>query len=150
MSAPGPIYIRPMIAPDLDAVLLIEQASYSRPWKREHFLHEITAPHSYPFVADCSGGLAGFVCLSVLFEVSQILDIAVASNQRGRGIGLALMEFAIDQARGMGADVLELEVRATNTAAIALYERLGFIRSGCRSKYYEGKDDAVLMALKLK
>ena len=139
-----------MIEPDLDAVLLIEQASHTRPWKREHFLHEITAPHSYPYVADCCGGVAGFVCLSVLFEVSQILDIAVASDQRGRGIGLALMEFAIDLARRMAADVLELEVRATNTAAIALYERLGFICSGCRSKYYEGKDDAVLMELKLK
>ena len=137
--------IRTMTAADLDEVLAIEQASFPLPWKRDHFLHEIAAPHSYPFVAECCGVVAGYVCLTSLFEASQILDIAVAPTQRGNGIAVALMDFVIGLAREKGAEVLELEVRATNTAAISLYERLGFSRCGLRARYYEGVDDAVQM-----
>jgi ribosomal-protein-alanine N-acetyltransferase len=139
------INIRPMIETDLDAVLAIEQASFPSPWKRDHFLHEIAAPHSYPFVAEYNDMLVGYVCVTALFEEAQIMDLAVDPAMRGRGIALLLMKHAFILAREKGAEVMSLEVRSTNAAAIALYESLGFIRTGCRSKYYEGKDDAVLM-----
>ena len=145
MPEPERITIRPMIEPDLDAVLAIEQASFPLPWKRDHFLHEIAAPHSYPFAAVCSGVVAGYVCLTALFEEAQILDIAVAPDRRGKGVALALMEAAVALALEKGAEILALEVRSTNLAAIALYEGLGFRRCGTRLKYYEGCDDAVLM-----
>jgi ribosomal-protein-alanine N-acetyltransferase len=138
-----------MIEPDLPEVLAIEQASFPAPWKRDHFLHEISAPHSYPFVADFDGEIAGYVCLQSLFEEAQILDIAVAAEMRGKGIALMLMECAIRTARDKGADVLALEVRSSNVPAISLYERLGFCRCGLRARYYEGVDDAVLMEKKL-
>ncbi len=144
------IDLRPMTADDLDAVLLIEQASFPAPWNRDHFLHEIAALHSYPHVAQLDDRLAGYVCLMSLFEEAQILDIAVAPDQRGRGIALALMECAIGLAVEKGAELLALEVRSTNIAAIKLYERLGFERVGIRSRYYEGVDDAVLMEKNLK
>jgi len=134
-----------MIEPDLDDVLAIEQTSFPSPWKRDHFLHEIAAPHSYPFVAECAGVVAGYVCLTVLFEEAQILDIAVAADRRGRGIALMLMEFAVGTAMEKGAEVLALEVRSSNRAAILLYERLGFKPIGLRAGYYEGLDDALLM-----
>jgi ribosomal-protein-alanine N-acetyltransferase len=146
MSEPETICIRSMIEPDLDAVLSIEQASFPLPWKRDHFLHEIAAPHSYPFVADYNNGkLAGYVCVTALFEEAQIMDIAVDPAMRGRGIALLLMKHVFALAREKGAEVMSLEVRSTNVAAITLYESLGFVRTGCRPKYYEGKDDAVLM-----
>jgi len=145
MPLPTQPVIRPMIESDLAAVLVIEQASFSTPWKRDHFLHEIAAPHSYPYVAECGAVVAGYVCLTALFEEAQILDIAIAPDKRGRGLARKLMEYAIGLAIDKGAELLALEVRSTNTAAISLYERLGFVRTGCRLKYYEGKDDAVLM-----
>lgn len=145
MSAPTLPIIRPMSKEDLDAVLAIEQASFPAPWKRDHFLHEFAATHSYPLVALLDGRLVGYVCLMSLFEEAQILDIAVAADQRGRGVALALMKVATALALEKGAETLALEVRATNRAAIALYERLGFSRCGLRAKYYEGSDDAVLM-----
>jgi ribosomal-protein-alanine N-acetyltransferase len=138
-----------MSTADLDAVLAIEQASFPAPWKREHFEHEMSVAHGYPAVADCAGVVAGYVCLMSLFEEAQILDIAVAPEQRGKGIAQPLMDYAIATARAQGAEVLALEVRATNGAAIALYERYGFICTGVRSKYYEGRDDALLMELPL-
>jgi len=134
-----------MEAADIDAVMTIERASFTAPWKREHFQHELDAPHSYPLVALLEGRLAGYVCLMSLFEEAQILDIAVAPDQRGRGIAVALMESSIAKKIEKGAEILALEVRSTNTAAIALYERLGFRRCGLRARYYEGIDDAVLM-----
>lgn len=134
-----------MTESDLDAVLAIEQASFQKPWTRDHFRHEIVAPHSYPFVAENDGCVVGYVCLSSLFEEAQILDIAVSPDLRGQGVARALMAFAIGVAIEKKAEVLALEVRSTNTAAITLYDRLGFVRVGCRAKYYEGTDDAVLM-----
>jgi len=134
---------------DFDTVLIIEQASFSSPWHREHFLHEIAAPHSFPFVAELNGNVAGYICLTSLFEDAEILDIAVAPEQRGRGIARTLMEYAVLAAREKEAEFLSLEVRASNVAAITLYERSGFVRTGVRQKYYEGRDDAVLMEKKL-
>jgi ribosomal-protein-alanine N-acetyltransferase len=145
MFGPGTIAIRPMEESDLDAVMAIEQASFPAPWQRVHFQHELSAPHSFPFVAAADGAVAGYVCLMSLFEEAQILDIAVDPRQRGRGIARRLMERAFVVARAQGAEFVALEVRASNAAAIALYERLGFVRTGVRRGYYEGKEDAVLM-----
>ena len=149
MSTPPETIIRTMAEADLDAVLTIEQASFPSPWKRDHFVHEMTAPHSFPFVAECDGTIVGYVCLMSLFEEAQILDIAVALELRGRGIARLLMDHAVTVAREKNAEVLALEVRSTNNSAIVLYERCGFVRTGVRQKYYEGRDDAVLMELKL-
>ncbi len=147
-TQPGTL-IRPMAEADLDAILAIEQASFSVPWKRDHFAHELAAPYSFPFVAEHAGVIIGYVCLMSLFEEAQILDIAVAPDQRGRGIARLLMDYAIIVAREKRAELLALEVRSTNSSAITLYERCGFVRTGVRSKYYEGRDDAVLMELAL-
>ncbi len=145
MNEPARITIGPMMEEHLESVLVIERASYAAPWKREHFLHELTSPHSFPFVALRDGTLVGYVCLMSLFEDAQILDIAVAPDMRGRGIAQLLLEYAMSVAREKGAELLALEVRSTNREALSLYERNGFVRSGLRQKYYEGRDDAVLM-----
>jgi ribosomal-protein-alanine N-acetyltransferase len=142
--------IRPMLAVDLEAVLAIEQASYPAPWNRDHFLHEITAPYSFPFVAVAEERVCGYVCLTSLFEEAQILDIAVDSERRGSGIARRLLDHAISVARVRGAELLALEVRSSNTAAIRLYERFGFSQTGVRTRYYEGRDDALLMEKCLK
>lgn len=144
------INLRSMNESDLAAVLAIEQESFATPWRKEHFSHEIGAPHSFPFVAECGGVIFGYVCLMSLFEEAQILDIAVAPEQRGRGVAQLLMVHAINIAREKEAELLALEVRSSNVAAIALYEKLGFVRTGVRQKYYEGRDDAVLMELEFR
>lgn len=145
MSAPGTVDIRPMTEADLESVLAIEQASFSHPWRYEHFLHELASPHSFPFVAVIEDSVGGYVCLMSLFEEAEILDIVVALHLRGRGIARALLEHAVATAQGKQATIMRLEVRASNRAAIALYERFGFSQTGIRPKYYEGTEDALLM-----
>lgn len=149
MNEPHTPIIRSMSSSDLDTVLAIEQASFSVPWCRDHFDQEMTALHSFPFVVEYNGVVAGYVCLMSLFEEAQILDIAVAPELRGRGMARLLVHHAVAVARDKGAELLTLEVRATNLSAITLYERCGFVRTGLRHKYYEGRDDAVLMEKKL-
>jgi len=149
MNAPYTPTIRSMMKTDIDAVLVIERSSFSTPWCREHFEHEMTAPHSFPSVVEYNGIVVGYVCLMSLFEEAQILDIAVAPELRGRGIARLLMDHAVTVAREKEAELLVLEVRASNITAIALYERCGFVRTGLRVKYYESRVDAVLMAKNL-
>lgn len=130
---------------DLDGVLVIEHASFSSPWKREHFLQEIHSHLSFPFVAVCEGTVIGYVCMMSLFEEAQIMDIAVAPEHRGSGVGRMLVDQAIVVAREKGAERLVLEVRRSNVSAIKLYERFGFVEYFVRKGYYEGKEDALLM-----
>lgn len=149
MAEAAPVTIRPMERSDLDAVMVIEQASFSVPWKREHFLQEIHSHLSFPSVALCNGNVIGYVCPMSLFEEAQIMDIAVAPEERGRGVASLLLEQAIALSRDRGAERLVLEVRQSNLAAVGLYERFGFVRYAVRKGYYEGKEDALLMEKEL-
>jgi RimJ/RimL family protein N-acetyltransferase len=77
------------------------------------------------------------------------LGLMVAATHRRRGIGTGLLEAAVEWARGAGVRKLELHVFPWNEAAIALYERFGFVKEGYRRKHYRRGDeyvDAVLMA----
>lgn len=145
MSAPVSVSIRPMAEADLDQVSRIEQASYPVPWRREHFIQELHSPLSAPFVAVRDQEVVGYLCLMSLFEEAQVLNVAVAPEQRGNGIARMLLEVAVATARQRGAEVLVLEVRESNRVAIALYESFGFVRYFVRPGYYEGTEDAILM-----
>jgi RimJ/RimL family protein N-acetyltransferase len=79
------------------------------------------------------------------------LGLMVAKEYRRRGIGAALLEQAVEWARGNHVEKLELHVFPHNGAAIRLYERMGFEREGYRRRHYRRSDgdyvDAILMAL---
>ena len=138
-----------MYEADLDQVLTIEQACFPRGWNRSHFQAELASDRATCVVAELDGMIVGYLCLTVLLDEAEILDVAVAPDQQGRGIGAQLVQWACDEAAHRGAHLLLLEVRATSQPAIALYERFGFQRTGLRKAYYEDNIDAVLMDKKL-
>jgi RimJ/RimL family protein N-acetyltransferase len=77
------------------------------------------------------------------------LGLMVAADHRRRGVGTALLEAAVEWARQAGVRKLELHVFPWNKAAIALYDRFGFVREGYRRGHYRRGDeyvDAILMA----
>jgi ribosomal-protein-alanine N-acetyltransferase len=84
------------------------------------------------------------VAWAVADEVT-LMDVAVAPSARRRGAGRALVEELLAFARARDARLVVLEVRKSNAAAIALYERLGFEAVGVRRGYYDDGEDAVDM-----
>ncbi|MBL0226706.1 MAG: ribosomal protein S18-alanine N-acetyltransferase [Geobacteraceae bacterium] len=142
--------IRTMTIADLDDILVIEQASFMTPWKREHFEAEVSGDYSFPFVAETGGRVVGYVCLQSLFEEAQILNIAVSPEHRGQGFARALLVHACGVARDRNADRLALEVRKSSHEAIGLYLGSGFRQVGIRRNYYEASEDAILMEKNLK
>jgi RimJ/RimL family protein N-acetyltransferase len=111
-------------------------------------------PHAAVFVAERDGAVVGRLSVArdqhpASAHVAD-LGLMVAQGARGQGIGTALLDAAVEWARGAGIRKLELHVFPWNEPAIRLYEKFGFEREGYRKAHYrrDGQDvDAVLMAL---
>jgi L-phenylalanine/L-methionine N-acetyltransferase len=110
-------------------------------------------PNAAVFVAEDGGAIVGR--LSVARDQHPAsrhvadLGLMVAYSHRRRGIGTALLDAAVEWGRQSGVRKLELHVFPWNTAAIALYEKFGFVREGYRKDHYRRGDDyvdAILMA----
>lgn len=78
-----------------------------------------------------------------------IISIAVLSQVRNNGIGRKLMEIALEEMKKMDASECYLEVRSSNDAAIAMYEKLGFDKIKTLKKYYSDDESAYLMVMRI-
>ncbi|HEY5382761.1 MAG TPA: GNAT family N-acetyltransferase [Acidobacteriaceae bacterium] len=140
---------------DLESILALERSSPEAPqWSeavwRSILTGETTAPMRAVFVAEGCERIVGFVVASCLREVGELESVAVAETERRQGVGRALCSQALIWARGQGAEVTELEVRAGSAVAGALYRSLGFVEQRRRPHYYHDPvDDAVVMVLQL-
>jgi [ribosomal protein S18]-alanine N-acetyltransferase len=142
--------IRTMTHADLTAVMDIEIKNYSFPWSEDIFRDCFKAGYRC-WVCEAQGKVLGYSLLSLAVGEAHILNISVDPTEQGQGIGRKMMENAINYARGR-AETVFLEVRPSNTAAIALYEDLGFNEIGIRKGYYpaeNGREDAIMLALEL-
>ncbi|HTZ88867.1 MAG TPA: ribosomal protein S18-alanine N-acetyltransferase [Alloacidobacterium sp.] len=144
--------IRRMADGDIDAVLAFAETIPEAPhWNLEEYGRCVGLDESGPllragFVAEAEGGLLGFSVGKLVAGVCELESIAVAQENRGQGIGRALLQTLADWALVKGAARIELEVRASNARAIKLYEQAGLQREGLRPAYYRSpEEDAVLM-----
>jgi ribosomal-protein-alanine N-acetyltransferase len=144
--------IRPMAKGDIEAVLaLAEQTPEAPHWDRREYercvaLNEADSLQRAGFVAEAEGHLLGFSVGKLIAGICELESVAVDRQARGQGIGRALLEAVAIWAQASEAARMELEVRASNTRAIGLYERAGFLREGLRPAYYHSpEEDAVLM-----
>jgi [ribosomal protein S18]-alanine N-acetyltransferase len=141
------IELRRLESGDLDEVEVIERESYPTPWSRSMFDAELRKPSSLALGAFTEDdALVGYAFVSRYVDAWHVMNVAVANAYRRRGIAVALLErlfevTATDPRRGY-----TLEVRVSNTGAIALYERLGFESRGVRRGYYtDNREDALIM-----
>jgi ribosomal-protein-alanine N-acetyltransferase len=153
---PAGWHVRPASPDDLDAVLAIEQACEDVPhWSPAAWLEALSeAPPTEPvrasFVADSDNGTIGFAVVTCIGTLAELESIAVSVPARGQGVGRALCGQVMDWSRNWGARMIELEVRASNGGASALYRSLGFVEQGIRRGYYRHPtEDAILMAAAL-
>ena len=154
---PIPFTYRRMVLDDLDRVMEIERDGFAHPWSADLLRREMVHDWSTVLLATETrrgpGGLLmevtlGFVVYWLVHDELHVLNIATAVEERRRGVGRALMEEAARRARKAGAVLATLEVRRSNTSAIALYRRLGYRQVGVRPNYYvdEGEDAIVMVA----
>ena len=134
-------------AADLDDVLRIESVTFSRPWTREMYLSELEHREvSRVYLArDAVGEAIGFCsCWQILDEV-HINNLAVIPERRRSGVASALLTRVLADGSSRGAHRATLEVRRSNHAALALYERFGFLVTGVRKGYYSNPDEDALV-----
>lgn len=134
------IIIRMAGSGDLDALMALEEASFAMDrLSRRAMRYALRSPAQVVLAAWRGQKLAaaaifGFRAGSFQARLS---SIAVAGDQAGKGVGRALLQAAEDIAIQRGARAMRLEVRADNSAGIALYERTGYRLSGRTEDYYE-------------
>ena len=137
---------------DLDEVQALEDSLFpGEAWTPGQFWSELArVPQSRWYVAARRGGcIVGYAGVHLIGPEADVQTLAVATGQQGSGTGWSLLAALADHARGGGARVLRLEVRADNRAARSLYDRAGFVVDGRRRDYYGRGQDAVLMSLDL-
>ena len=127
---------------ELDELLLLDAACFSRPWTRQSWLGELA--HGGVFVA--GRPLLALACVVVLTDACELRRIAVHPRGRRAGVARDLLAAVIDHAHRCGCARIELEVAAGNEPALALYRTFGFEVVGRRRGYYRDPvDDALLM-----
>jgi [ribosomal protein S18]-alanine N-acetyltransferase len=142
---------RPMSDADLDAVIGIERTAYPYPWSLGNFRDSLASGYAC-WLAEIDGKAAGYWIMMLAADEGHILNCCVAPDWQGRGFGRLLVEHLIETARSHHTDVLFLEVRPSNTAAVFLYQRLGFETIALRRAYYpadQGAEDALVMRMQL-
>ncbi len=142
---------RAMRASDLEAISRIELSAYPYPWTYGIFRDCLASGYEC-WVLERSGELIGYGVLSVAGGEAHILNICIAPTEQSRGHGRRILARLLDLARWHRVARVFLEVRPSNTAAIALYDSSGFNEIGRRPNYYPGKrgrEDAVVMAIEL-
>ncbi len=138
--------IRPMVATDVPAVAKLERETFSVPWSANAFLEEVENPERLFVTAYVDDVLAGYMGLIPSFDEADITNVAVAPFIRRSGVAEKMLTTAMEWAMERGVNSFTLEVRAGNTGAIALYEKLGFISEGVRKNFYEKPiEDALIM-----
>ena len=152
MSGESAHLLRRMEPRDVDAVVLIERASFPKPWGPEQFLKELGSEWSTILLAVARGGqIAGFVHYWVVHDELHILNVACAPALRRQGVARRLLAETEARAVAAGSALLTLECRRSNTAAQALYAGLGYEPAGVRKKYYsEEGEDAIVMTRTLR
>ncbi len=148
------INFRPMRVDDLDSVLVIDRLSFSMPWPKSAYLHDLKKnPDALLWVAeeislDSGIKVVGMIDVWMIVEEAHIATLAVHPDYRGRGIASCMLEVLLIEAHNRGARRAMLEVRASNQRALSLYKNYGFEVVHRRRNYYrDNNEDALLMNL---
>ncbi len=130
------------------ALAALERACFSAPWS-ERLLRDAVENPDYALFAAVEGGrVLGYGGEMFAAGESGVTNLAVFPEYRGRGVGAALLDALIREAKARGAAFLTLEVRVSNAAARRLYARAGFSFQGVRPRYYDApEEDAAIYTL---
>lgn len=121
-------------ADHIPAVVELEQLCFSDPWSADALAEELNNPCAHFLTALDGDTVVGYLGCHHIADEGFIANVAVHPAHRRRGVARALVASAIRQ--GLSLSRLTLEVRASNAAAISLYESFGFVNDGIRPRFY--------------
>ena len=135
-----------MTADDISQVAEIERQIFSIPWSEKAFKDSMESDNTIYIVAKEDNNVTGYAGMYLSFEEGNITNVAVNPSSRRKGIGEKIVRDILNRAYEKGVRDVFLEVRETNSAAIALYEKIGFKEEGIRKNFYEKpKENALIM-----
>ena len=142
---------RPMRIDDMVAIMRIEHDLYPFPWTEGNFQDSLKAGYNC-WVCVFGPHVIGYAVMMLAAGEAHVLNIAVARDWQGQGLGRSFMQHLIRLARDYAATEIFLEVRPSNAVARRLYHGMGFNEIATRRNYYPshgGREDAILMAMAL-
>ena len=133
---------------DLRAVVAIENRAFADPWTPASLLGELCPDHlRLPLVVELEGAVRGYLMSWRIADQLHVLNIATDGDFRRQGLAALLLRTAARRALADGLVECTLEVRRSNTGALAFYERFGFATVGVRERYYaDNGEDALVMS----
>lgn len=139
--------IREMALEDIPRICEIEIECFPSPWSEASFVNELTTNKlATYYILEEEGFIAGYLGVWNIVDEGHITNVAVSTQFRGKGYGVALVDHLKNESLKKGVLFLTLEVRVGNTPAIGLYEKMGFENKGIRKKYYQDNgEDAMIM-----
>jgi ribosomal-protein-alanine N-acetyltransferase len=146
-----PVERRTMLHDDVAQVADIERRSYEFPWSHGVFRDCLLAGY-HCIVIEREGRVVGYSILSIAAGEAHILNLCVDPKFRQLGYGEGLLEEILERAENAEVKEVFLEVRPSNSKAIALYNKKGFRQVASRPSYYqarEGREDAAVLAKRL-
>ncbi|SKA71498.1 ribosomal protein S18-alanine N-acetyltransferase [Desulfobaculum bizertense] len=133
---------------DLPELVALEKQCFSHPWGEKEFRLGLERKIFYVFGFTSPDGLLAYCSLHMVAGEAEILNIAVRSDLRRRGLGERLLRLIVQISKKMNIQSMYLEVRVSNLPAQALYRKLGFEQVGMRKKYYpDTGEDALVLRL---
>lgn len=144
------LVLRPVTRADVPALVALEREIFGTPWDAASFEAFLEPGPTFSCLAVIEERVAGYALGWCSHGDSELMNLAVAPGWRRRSIGQRLVRWALQHAARRGARVMSLEVRASNLAAQALYERHGFVTTTRRRGYYRApREDALVMRASL-
>lgn len=139
----------PLDASHLAGAAELERLCFSEPWS-ERALALLLGESAYGVACVQNGRVIAYGGMMTALDEGQVTNIAVHPDARRQGVGRALLSEMLREAQRRGLTQISLEVRASNAAAIGLYESFGFAVAGRRRHFYrDPAEDALVMLLGL-
>ena len=146
-------FIRPIREEDVAQIHEIEKACFAMPWSEESILHDVkeNVVARWLVMDDGAGRVLAYAGMWLVLDEAHVCNIAVHPDHRQRGLGNAVLRALLKHAKAAHLGRVTLEVRPSNTAALALYKKNGFAEVGRRRGFYtKPTEDAVIMEIRLK
>ena len=153
LKPPKPYRLRSMRISDIARVMAIEVDIFPTPWKASAYEYEVTQNRLARYrvltaqISDTPERVIGYAGLWKLSDEAHISTIGVDLEWQGKSLGELLLLDLLYLSFAIGARIATLEVRKSNTVAQGLYEKYGFDVVGLRHRYYQGKEDAIIMTV---